>query len=150
MWHEVDGNAVAREEKNAALPALAPEQVEEAVAVARLHLYNQGRPCGAAALRRYLHDQQLRPLPSTRRIGRLLTLYGLTYGRTGWYGEGTAEEMPAGLPPSAWVPPAQRRYLTGQDPSQENHEIPLSPAHRNDGPRGPRPPRAPGPDVGDT
>ena len=103
MGHPLDGTAVAPP---------APEQVEEAVAVARLHLYNQGLPCGPAALQRYLHDQHLRPLPSTRRIARILTLYGLTHGRTGWYGERTADDLPAGVPPSAWVPPAQRRYLT--------------------------------------
>ena len=112
MWHEVDRKAVAQEE-NAALPPLWPEQVEEAIAMARLHLYNHGLPCGAAAVRRYLHDElHLRSLPSTRRIGRILTLYGLTYARTGWHGESTAEDLPAGVPRSAWVPPAQRRYLS--------------------------------------
>jgi hypothetical protein len=113
MWHEGDRRKAEAWKDNAALPPpRSPEQVEEAVALARLHLYNQGLPCGAAAVRRYLHDECLRPLPSTRRIGRLLTLYGLTYGRTGWCGEWTAEDLPAGVPRSAWVPPAQRRHLS--------------------------------------
>ena len=114
MWHEVDRCKTEAWEENAALPPpRSPEQVEPAIAMARLHLYNHGLPCGAAAVRRYLHDElHLRPLPSTRRIGRILTLYGLTYARTGWYGEWTAEDLPAGVPRSAWVPPAQRRYLS--------------------------------------
>lgn len=110
MWHEVDWTAVARE-ANAWLPPRTPQQVEEAVVVARLHLYNHGLPCGAKALRRYLQEQEcLRPLPSTRRIGRILTLYGLSHGRTGWYGEETVEDLPADVPRSAWVPPAERRH----------------------------------------
>ena len=110
MWHEVDWKAVARED-NAWAPPCAPAEVEELVVVARLHLYNQCLPCGAAALRRHLDEQEgLRPLPSTRRISRILTQYGLTYARTGWYGEETVEDLPAGVPRSAWVAPAQRRH----------------------------------------
>jgi hypothetical protein len=86
-----------------------PAQVEELVLQARLERYHRGLPCGADALHRYLDEVRgLRPLPSVRQIGRLLTLYGMTHGRTGW-DEG--EALPADLPPSAWVPPAQRRSL---------------------------------------
>ena len=81
------------------------------VVLARLQLYHRGLPCGAAALHQYLRQQQgLWPVPSTRRISTLLTQYGLTYGRTGWC-EG--EELPAGVPRSAWLPPDQRRYSDG-------------------------------------
>jgi hypothetical protein len=107
MWHQVDWDVVAREE-NAWLPPHSPAEVEQAVVVARLHLYNRGLPCGAAAVQRYLHQQEgLRPLPSTRQIRTLLTLYGLTYGRTGWY---AGEDLPEGIPASAWVAPEHRRY----------------------------------------
>lgn len=83
--------------------------LQAAVVLARLHLYNHGQPCGAAAVRRYLDEQlELGPLPSTRCIHTLLTLYGLTHRRTGWY---DGEQLPVGVPSSAWVPPAQRRYV---------------------------------------
>lgn len=111
MWHEVDWEAVARED-NAWAPPCSPAAVEELVVVTRLHLYNQDLPCGAAALRRYLHEQEcLRPLPSTRRIRQILTLYGLSHGRTGWYDEETVEDLPVDVPRSAWVRPAQRRHF---------------------------------------
>jgi len=121
MSDAVDRCKAVDREGNAALPSPhTPEPVEEAIALARLHLYNHGLPCGALAVRRYLHDElHLRPLPSARRIGRILTLYGLTYARTGWYGETTMEDLPTGVPRSAWVPPAQRRYLPwGTGPMQ--------------------------------
>jgi hypothetical protein len=91
--------------------ALAPAAVEQAVVGARLHLYNRGLPCGAAALQRYLRAHiGLTPVPSVRRLHALLTQYGLTHGRTGWY---EREDLPPGVPPSAWVPPHQRRYYQG-------------------------------------
>ena len=83
-----------------------PEEVEQIVVLERLHLYNRGLPCGAAALRRHLRDHDgVQPLPSVRRIGRILTQHGLTYGRTGWY-EG---DEPEGRPASARIPTAERR-----------------------------------------
>jgi len=92
---------------NAAAPRL-PEEVEHVVALERLRRYNHGLPCGAAVLRRHLReDASLHPLPSVRRISQILTYYGLTHGRTGWY-EG--EELDW-LPDSARVPEAQRRHL---------------------------------------
>jgi hypothetical protein len=95
--------------------ALSPAAVEQVVVLARLQLYNRGLPCGAAVLHRYLREQVgLRPVPSIRQIRTLLTQYGLTYGRTGWY-EG--EDLPAGVPRSAWLPPDQRRYRDGGAPA---------------------------------
>jgi hypothetical protein len=94
-------------------PGLAPvrstdEELEFLVVIARLHLYNHGRPCGAVALRRHLHEHYgVRALPSTRPIGRILVLYGLTHGRTGWY-EG---DEPDWLPQSSWVPRQERRSI---------------------------------------
>jgi hypothetical protein len=83
-----------------------PDDIEQIVVLERLHLYNHGRPCGAAALRRHLREHgSVQPLPSVRQIGQVLTRYGLTYGRTGWY-EG--EELDW-LPASVRIPIAERR-----------------------------------------
>lgn len=110
MSPPLDRDPVAQDPAADTAP-LAPALVEQVVVAARLQLYNHGLPCGAAALHRYLREQVgLRPVPSIRRIRTLLTQYGLTYGRTGWY-EG--ENLPAGRPPSAWLPPEQRRYYDG-------------------------------------
>ena len=92
--------------------ARSPEEVEHIVVIERLHRYNHGLPCGAVALRRHLRENaSSQPLPSVRRITQILTQYGLTHGRTGWY-EG---EEPDWLPTSARVPEAQRRYLSPID-----------------------------------
>jgi hypothetical protein len=67
-------------------PPRSREEVEEIVELERLHLYNQGHPCGPAALRRRLDlIDRIRPLPSERTIARILARRGLTHGRTGWY-----------------------------------------------------------------
>lgn len=93
---------------NTAVPR-SPEDEEHIVVMELLHRYNGGLPCGAAALRRHLQEEaSLQPLPSVRRIRQILTLYGLTHGRTGWY-EG--EELDW-LPASARIPEAQRRHLS--------------------------------------
>jgi len=82
------------------------QEVEQIIVMERLHRYNHDLPCGAAALRRFLHEQaSVQPLPSLRRIRKVLTLYGLTYGRTGWY---DGEELD-GLPAAAHVPEVQRK-----------------------------------------
>ena len=105
MCLELDTKTQARE-KLAATHLRSPEEVEQIVVLERLHLYNRGLPCGAAALRRHLGDQGgVSPLPSVHRIGRILTRYGLTYGRTGWY-EG---DEPDWLPAAARIPIAERR-----------------------------------------
>lgn len=85
-----------------------PIDMEERVVLARMHLYNRAAPCGARAVWKYLRESDPGlPVPSLRRIVRLLTLYGLTHGRTGWY-EGEDLEW---LPASARVPKQQRRHF---------------------------------------
>ena len=85
------------------------KEVEHIVAMERLHRYNHGLPCGASALRRHLREEiGLHPLPSLRRIRQILTQYGLTYGRTGWYDGEDLER----LPNSARVPEARRRHFS--------------------------------------
>jgi hypothetical protein len=63
----------------------AHERVEQIILLERVHLYNAGRACGAAALRRHLIEQEhLHPMPSVSRIGQVLREYGMTHGRLGW------------------------------------------------------------------
>ena len=94
--------------QNNAVARRSPQEIEWIVVIERMHLYNQGLPCGAAALRRYLREHDgVQPLPSVRQIGQVLTRYGLTYGRTGWY-EG--EDLDR-LPVAAQIPEAERRSL---------------------------------------
>ena len=85
MWGQLDLEKMAGEH-NAYARSCTAEEVEQIVILARLELYNRGLPCGAVAVRKRL-DQfyQLKALPSTRTIGRILARNGLTYGRTGWY-----------------------------------------------------------------
>lgn len=60
-------------------------EIEEIVAMERLHLYNQSRPCGAKAILRKMESQGVYPLPSPRSIARILDRLGLTHRRTGYY-----------------------------------------------------------------
>jgi len=85
MWGQLDWEEMAGEQ-NADARLCTAEEVEQIVILARLELYNRGLPCGAVAVRKRL-DQfyQLKAVPSTRTIGRILARNGLTYGRTGWY-----------------------------------------------------------------
>ena len=107
MWHELDPQALAREE-TAFAASRTFEEVEQIVVLARLELYSRNRPCGAGALQRHLHDHyHLRPLPSRRRIGQILVQYGLTHGRTGWY---AGEELDW-LPVASRIPKEERRSL---------------------------------------
>ncbi len=102
----------ANTQPDSATASRPPEEVEHIVVMERLHRYNYGLPCGATALHRHLRaDTGVQPLPSVRRISQILTQYGLTHGRTGWY-EG--EELDW-LPASARVPEAQRRHLSRVD-----------------------------------
>jgi transposase InsO family protein len=59
--------------------------VEEAVRIVRLSLYNQGLFCGDQAIRWELDDLGVKPLPSIRTISRILDRHGLTHRRTGRY-----------------------------------------------------------------
>jgi len=88
------------------------EEVEHIVVMERLHRYNHGLPCGAVALRRHLREEALlHPLPSARHIRQILTQYGLTHGRTGWY-EGEQLDW---LPASARVTDARRKHFSMTD-----------------------------------
>ena len=60
-------------------------EIEEIVAMERLHLYNQSRPCGAKAILQEMESQGVSPLPSPRSIARILDRLGLTHRRTGHY-----------------------------------------------------------------
>jgi transposase len=62
-----------------------PDEVVEAVKLARLHLYNQGLFCGAQAISWELEALQVAPLPSLRTISRIVNREGLTHRRTGRY-----------------------------------------------------------------
>ncbi len=88
------------------------EEVEHIVVMERLHRYNHGLPCGAVALRRHLQEEAiLHPLPSVRHIKKILTQYGLTHCRTGWY-EGEQLDW---LPASARVPDTRRKHFSMTD-----------------------------------
>jgi hypothetical protein len=107
MWHELDQEALAREDHAFATPRT-PGEVEQIVVFVRLELYNRNRPCGAAALQQHLRNQcNLRPLPSRRRISQILVQYGLTHGRTGWY-EGEDLDW---LPATSRISKEERRAL---------------------------------------
>jgi len=60
-------------------------EVEQAIKMVRLHLYNQDLFCGAQAILWELQDLGIKPLPSLRTINRILAREGLTHKRTGAY-----------------------------------------------------------------
>jgi putative transposase len=60
-------------------------EIEQIVIMERLHLYNHDVPCGAKAIYKKLHEEEIRPLPSLSTIKRILIRHGLTHGRTGHY-----------------------------------------------------------------
>ena len=96
-----------RTEANIVAAPRSSEEVEHIVVMERLHRYNHGLPCGAGALHRHLQtDAHLQPLPSVRHIGNILTKYGLTHGRTGWY----QGEQLDWLPTSARVQDERRKH----------------------------------------
>jgi len=95
MYKDLDLEQIEAEE-NALSPPRPPQEVEQLVVMVRLKLYNQGAPSGAKALRRRLDEHyHLKPLPSERTIGRILTRNGLTHGRTGWYEGDDPQWLPA-------------------------------------------------------
>lgn len=61
------------------------KEVEEAVKLVRLSLYNRGLFCGAQAIQWELNDLSVKPMPSLRTINRILDRQGLTHRRTGRY-----------------------------------------------------------------
>jgi len=61
------------------------EEIVKLVKMIRLHLYNRGLHCGARVIRKEMEDDNIQPLPSVSTIGRILSRYGLTHGRTDYY-----------------------------------------------------------------
>ena len=66
-------------------PAQISDEIEQAVVLVRLSLYNKGLFCGAQAVLWELEDLGLKPLPSARTINRILSRNDLTHRRTGRY-----------------------------------------------------------------
>ncbi len=58
-------------------------EIVEIVKMIRLDLYNQGLHCGTGAIRKQMEAENIEPIPSESTIGRILSLHGLTHGRTG-------------------------------------------------------------------
>ncbi len=62
------------------------QEIEEAVVMVRLELYNHDLPCGPKAVKKRMQEfYNIKPLPSESTIARLLARHGLTHGRTGFY-----------------------------------------------------------------
>jgi hypothetical protein len=109
MFRDLDLQRMA-EEANAFSSPRSADEVEQLVVMVRLELYNQGRPCGPAALRRRLDEHyHLKPLPSERTIARMLARNGLTHGRTGWYPGDDPQDVPTS---AGRCRPADRRIHT--------------------------------------
>lgn len=67
--------------------AFTPQDIEAAIVLERLSLYNRGESCGAVALRRRLECLGVVQLPSVSTINRILAKNYLTNRRTGYYPE---------------------------------------------------------------
>ena len=61
------------------------EEIVEIVKTIRLNLYNKGLHCGAGVIKKEMEEEHIEPVPSESTIGRILSLHGLTHGRTGFY-----------------------------------------------------------------
>jgi len=66
-------------------PLRTSSEIEQAVKLVRLNLYNQGLFCGAQAIWWEVDDLGVQPLPSFSTINRILSRDGLTHRRTGRY-----------------------------------------------------------------
>jgi len=102
MWSEVDKDELMKEQWVPSEP-FTKQEIDKIVVSVRLELYNKAVPCGPKSVRKTMDTiYHVHPLPSERTIARILTRYGLTYGRTGWY----KGEDPDWLPESArrWNP----------------------------------------------
>jgi hypothetical protein len=83
MWKDLDQEQMAQEEHAYSL-ARSRADIEAIVVMAWWERHNRNHPCGAEALRARLQAfYHLKPLPSTRTIGRILARQGLTRSRTG-------------------------------------------------------------------
>lgn len=77
MWKDLDLEQMAEEENRTSL-SRPPAEVAQIVVMARRELHNRCLPCGARALHRRLNEfYHLKPLPSMRTIGRILSRNGL-------------------------------------------------------------------------
>lgn len=74
-----------RSHRAAHQPRATPAEVEAAVRMVRLELYNQDLLCGAQNIRWRLEELEVSPLPALRTINRILVRQGLTHRRTGRY-----------------------------------------------------------------
>ena len=84
------------------------ERVEQIILFERVHLYNAGRPCGAATLRRHLIEQEyLHPAPTVSKIGCVLREYGMTPSARSSLKTATVKQTSAEDPSS--------RYFGGPD-----------------------------------
>ena len=63
------------------------EQMIAYITFFRLHLYNNGLPCGPKAIQKALREEGISSLPSVSTIARALRRQYLTNGRTGYYEE---------------------------------------------------------------
>ncbi len=87
-----------------------PQEVEEIVKLVRLNLYNKNLFCGAQAILWELEDLGVKPLPSLRTIGRILSRNELTHRRTGKY---EAKGTPYPELPSQWPNQTHQADLVG-------------------------------------
>jgi len=76
---------IEKPRKRHRFPDRTPEEIEKAVKMVRLELYNQGLFCGSQAIRGELEDLGVKSLPSLRTIDRILKRNELTHRRTGRY-----------------------------------------------------------------
>ena len=76
---------VEKSRKRYGYPDRTPQEIEAAVKMVRLELYNQGLFCGSQAIRGELEDLGIKTLPSLRTIGRILERNDLTHRRIGRY-----------------------------------------------------------------
>jgi putative transposase len=66
-------------------PDRTPDEIEKAVKMVRLELYNEGLFCGSQAILGELEELGIRSLPSLRTIDRILSRNALTHRRIGRY-----------------------------------------------------------------
>lgn len=80
MWKDMDFERMAEEENAYSLPR-SRNEIEELVVFVRHEMHNKSQPCGAKALWIRLKEHyHLKPLPSIRTIGRILSNNELTDG----------------------------------------------------------------------
>ena len=76
---------VEKSRKRLRYPDRTTDEIEKAVKMVRLNLYNQGLFCGSQAIRGELEDLGIESLPSLRTIDRILSRNELTNKKTGRY-----------------------------------------------------------------